>query len=267
MEGGVRLKTHQEIRAIYKSCQVAAVLASELKPRILPGVSTAQLNDFAEGFIAKMGCIPAFKGYQRFPAALCTSINEEIVHGIPSRKRVLKQDDILSVDFGVISEGFYSDTAYTWFVGEGEPSPVIASLLAATLESLDEGITAAKAGSKLNRISEAIARRARRDGFKVIRELSGHGVGHALHEPPTIFNYPVPAGETVKLRNGMVLAIEPMVSLSSEGILLGSDGWTYSTADGSLVAHFEHTIAIWEGEGVVLTELGNEKAESYFGKF
>jgi len=265
MEGGVRLKTHQEIRAIYKSCQVAAALAGELIQRIQPGVSTAQLNSFAEDFIAKQGCRPAFKGYQGFPAALCTSINEEIVHGIPSRKRVLKRGDILSVDFGVISEGFYSDTAYTWFVGDAEPPEQTAALLTATNESLAEGIAAIKAGAKLNRISEAISRRARRDGFKVIRDLSGHGVGHNLHEPPTIFNYPVPAGELVKLRNGMVLAIEPMVSLSSEDILLGSDGWTYSTADGSLVAHFEHTVAIWEGEAVVLTELGNAKAESLFG--
>ncbi len=267
MEGGVRLKTHQEIRAIYKSCQVAASLVCELRPRIRPGVSTAQLNDFAEDYIAKQGCKPAFKGYQGFPAALCTSINDEIVHGIPNVKRMLKQGDLLSVDFGVISEGFFSDTAYTWFVGEGEPPENVAALLAATVESLAEGIAATKAGVKLNRISEAISRRARRDGFKIIRDLSGHGVGYNLHEPPAVFNYPVPAGETIKLRNGMVLAIEPMVSLSSEEILLGADGWTYSTADGSLVAHFEHTVAIWEGEAVVLTELGNAKAESLLGRY
>lgn len=265
MESGIRLKSRQDIRAIYKSCQVAAALAMELEPRIQPGVSTAQLNEFAEDFIAKQGCTPAFKGYQGFPATLCTSVNEEIVHGIPSRKRILKQGDILSVDFGVISGGFYSDTAYTWYVGEGDPPSLVAGLLAATSEALADGIAAARAGAKLNRVSEAVSSRVKRDGFKIIRELSGHGVGFNLHEPPAIFNYPVSAGELVKLRNGMVLAIEPMVSVSSEDILLGSDGWTYRTADSSLVAHFEHTIAIWDGEAVVLTELVNEKAERLFG--
>ncbi len=265
MDGAVRLKTHREIRGIYKSCQAAAKLADELRPRIVPGVSTAQLNDFAEGFIAKQGCVPAFKGYQGFPAALCTSINEEIVHGIPSPKRVLKDGDILSVDFGVILDGFYSDMAYTQFVGECEVPEEIKRLLAATEESLADGIAAIRHGAKLNRVGEAIARRARRDGYKVIRELSGHGVGHNLHEPPTIFNYPVPAGESLQLRNGMVLAIEPMVAIGSEDIILGGDGWTYSTADGSLVAHFEHTVAVWDGEGVVLTGPGNGKAEATFG--
>jgi methionyl aminopeptidase len=265
MEGAVRLKSHREVQAIYKSCQVAAKLAGELKSRIKPGVSTAQLNDFAESFIAKQGCLPAFKGYQGFPAALCTSINEEIVHGIPSPKRTLKDGDILSVDFGVIRDGYYSDTAYTQFVGEGDVSEQLTKLLAATSEALDDGIAAVRAGAKLNRISEAISRRAHRDGFKVIRDLSGHGVGHYLHEPPTIYNYPVPAGESVQLKNGMVLAIEPMVAIGTDEIILGGDGWTYSTADGSLVAHFEHTVAVWDGEGVVLTQTGNGKAESIFG--
>jgi len=263
--GSIRIKSHRDVHLIYQACQVAGRLLRELGPRIRPGVSTAELNEFAEDFIAREGCTPAFKGYQGFPAALCTSINEEIVHGIPSRKRILKEGDILSVDTGAILDGFYSDTAYTYYVGEGEPNGDTARLLSITRKALADGISAAKAGAKLNRISEAISRGVNREGFKVIRDLTGHGVGYDLHEPPTIYNYPVPEGENIRLRNGMVFALEPMVSRGTEEILLGEDGWTYVTADGSLSAHFEHTVVVWDGEAVVLTEEGNEKARRLFG--
>ncbi|OGK12073.1 MAG: type I methionyl aminopeptidase [Candidatus Riflebacteria bacterium RBG_13_59_9] len=265
MQGAIRIKSHQDIRVIYRACQIAARLLNELRVRVRPGASTGELNEFAESFIAGNGCAPAFKGYQGFPAALCTSINEEIVHGIPSRKRVLQEGDILSVDTGVVRDGFYSDTAYTYYVGEGEPATETARLLTATREALAEGVAAVKDGVRLNRVSEAIARRARREGYKVIRDLSGHGVGYNLHEPPTIYNYPVPAGEGIRLRNGMVLAIEPMVSMGTEKIMLADDGWTYSTVDGSLAAHFEHTVAVWDGRHVVLTEEGNDEARALFG--
>lgn len=265
MQGNIRIKSHRDLRLIYRACQVAGSLLVELGLRIRPGVSTGELNEFAEDFIARAGCKPAFKGYQGFPAALCTSINEEIVHGIPSRQRILEEGDILSVDTGAILDGFYSDTAYTYYVGEGEPKGETAQLLSVTRKALADGISAVRAGAKLNRVSEAIARAVGREGFKVIRDLTGHGVGYDLHEPPTIHNYPVPAGENIRLRNGMVLALEPMVSRGSEDILLGEDGWTYSTTDGSLAAHFEHTIAVWDGKAVVLTEEGNEKARCLFG--
>lgn len=265
MQGNIRIKSHQDVRLIYQACQIAGRLLEELKLRVRPGISTGELNEFAEDFIALAGCTPAFKGYQGFPAALCTSINEEIVHGIPSRERILEEGDILSVDTGVILDGFYSDTAYTYYVGESEPTGVTGRLLSVTQRALANGISAVKAGAKLNRVSDAIAKVVNRDGFKVIRDLTGHGVGYDLHEPPTVHNYPVPAGESIRLRNGMVLALEPMVSPGSEDILLGEDGWTYSTADGSLAAHFEHTVVIWDGEAAVLTEVGNETARRLFG--
>ena len=265
MQGNIRIKSHQDVRLIYQACQIAGRLLEELKLRVRPGISTGELNEFAEDFIALAGCTPAFKGYQGFPAALCTSINEEIVHGIPSRERILEEGDILSVDTGVILDGFYSDTAYTYYVGDSEPTGVTGQLLSVTQRALANGISAVKAGAKLNRVSDAIAKVVNRDGFKVIRDLTGHGVGYDLHEPPTVHNYPVPAGESIRLRNGMVLALEPMVSPGSEDILLGEDGWTYSTADGSLAAHFEHTVVIWDGEAAVLTEVGNETARRLFG--
>jgi len=265
MQGNISIKSHQDVRLIYQACQVAGRLLRELGLQIRPGVSTGELNEFAEDFIARAGCTPAFKGYQGFPAALCTSINEEIVHGIPSRERILAEGDILSVDTGAILDGFYSDTAFTYYVGEGEATGETAQLLSVTRRALTDGISAVKAGAKLNRVSEAIAKGVNRVGFKVIRDLTGHGVGYDLHEPPTVHNYPVPAGENIRLRNGMVLALEPMVSPGSEDILLGEDGWTYSTADGSLAAHFEHTVVVWDGEPVVLTEEGNEMARRLFG--
>ncbi len=265
MAGNIRIKSHRDLRFIYQACQIAAALLRELGSRISPGVSTGELNEFAEDFIKRTGCKPAFKGYQGFPAALCTSVNEEIVHGIPSRERILKEGDLLSVDTGVILDGFYSDTAYTYYVGDGEPQGERAQLISVTRKALADGIAAVKAGAKLKRVSEAIAKAVRSNGFKVIRDLTGHGVGYALHEPPVIHNYPVPSADKIRLRNGMVFALEPMVSLGSEDILLGDDGWTYTTSDGSLAAHFEHTIAIWDGSAVVLTEEGNPQARRLFG--
>jgi methionyl aminopeptidase len=264
-QGDIRIKSHRDLRFIFKACQIAAGLLRELGVRVRPGVSTGELNEFAEDFIARAGCKPAFKGYSGFPAALCTSINEEIVHGIPSRERILKEGDLLSVDTGVVLKGFYSDTAYTYYVGDGGPRGERARLLSVTRQALADGIAAVKAGAKLNRVSEAIAKGVRTAGLKVIRDLTGHGVGYALHEPPVIHNYPVPSGDNVRLRNGMVIALEPMVSQGSEDILLGEDGWTYTTADGSLAAHFEHTIAVWDGAAVVLTEEENSQAQRLFG--
>ncbi len=261
----VRLKTKQDLRAIYRSCQITARLLSALAERVKPGITTAALNDFAEDFITRAGGSPAFKGYQNFPAVLCTSLNEEIVHGLPNRERVLRDGDVLSIDTGAVVDGYYSDAAHTYFVGNGPVPEDIGLLLKATSQALTDGIRAARAGRKLNAVSEAIARQAVKNRLKVIRDLTGHGVGYSLHEPPTVYNYPVPAGEQIQLRNGMVLALEPMFSLGSEEIVLGGDGWTYSTADGSLSAHFEHTIVIWNGAAVVLTEEGDETARELFG--
>jgi len=263
--GGVKLKSHHDLKLIYRACQVAAKLLNELKSRVRPGVSTAELNAFAEKFIAGHGCVPAFKGYRKFPSALCTSVNDEVVHGIPSSRRILTEGDVLSVDTGAVWKGFFSDTAYTYYVGDGEIPAETRKLLEATSEALASAVAAAKAGAKLNRVSEAVAQRAHRDGYKVIRDLTGHGIGFSLHEPPTIHNYPVPEGDAIRLRNGMVLAIEPMLSVGTEEIVLGDDGWTYRTADGSVAAHFEHTVAIWDGVPVVLTEEGSETARTLFG--
>ncbi len=209
------------------------------------------------------GATPAFKGYRGFPATLCLSLNDEIVHGIPS-ERMLEKGDLLKVDVGSNLGGYFSDTAWTFAVG-GEVSDEANRLMDSTERSLCEGIGAITHGGSLNDIGRAVNDVIRSAGFKVIRDLTGHGVGFSQHEPPTVYNYTVP-GEDMRIRNGMVLAIEPMAAIGSEKIFCGSDGWTYKTLDGSLAAHFEHTVAVWDGEPVVLTKLGDKRALELFGE-
>ena len=259
----VRLKTREDIAGIYRSGQIAAVLLVELKQHIQPGATGGEINEFAGEFIRSHGAVPAFLGYRGFPGNVCFSINSEIVHGIP-KDQVLREGDIVTVDVGVILDSYISDTAYTYVVGEFTPDSNLQRLLQGTENSLYRGIEALEAGKPLRMASRAVELELRQHGLGVIRELTGHGVGFELHEDPTFYNFD-PGSRKPLVENGLVIAIEPMATLGSERILLAGDDWTYLTMDGSLAAHFEHTVAIWEDRSYILTQVGNEEAARAFG--
>jgi len=217
---------------------------------VKPGVSTAELDELAEGTIAEAGALPAFKGYHGFPATICASLNAEVVHGIPSRKRVLEPGDVLSVDVGAIVDGYYGDSAMTFAVGD--ISDETRRLLDTTADSLRAGIAACVEGMRLYDISNAIQRVAEGAGFSVVREYVGHGIGRQMHEDPQIPNFGQ-AGTGPTLKTGMVFAIEPMVNAGAAAVRALDDGWTVVTDDGSVSAHFEHTVAIGPDGPMVLT--------------
>lgn len=234
---------------------VAAVL-TDLAGAIAPGVSTAELDERAEGIILAAGATAAFKGYHGYPATLCVSINDEVIHGIPSRTRLLAEGDIVSVDVGAVLDGFVGDSAVTFPVGAiSEPA---AMLLRVTRESLYRGILAVKVGGRVSDVGEAVQRHVESHGCSVVREFVGHGIGTAMHEEPQVPNYG-PAGRGPRLTAGMVLAIEPMVNLGRPGVRVLDDGWTAVTRDHSLSAHFEHTVAVTEEGPLVLTARGDER--------
>jgi methionyl aminopeptidase len=236
------LRTAAEIDAIAHAGRVLADLHTEIGRRIEPGVSTAGLDAFAEDFIrSHAGAEPAFKGLYGFPATLCTSINEEVVHGIPTTRRVLKSGDIITIDAGVKLDGWFADAARTFAAGAIDGSAV--QLLATTQEALSAGIAQATAGNRLGDVGHAIQRVAEQAGFGVVRDLVGHGIGREPHEEPQVPNYGKP-GRGVQLRAGMVLAIEPMINEGGVGVKTLPDRWTVVTADGSRSAHFEETVAI-----------------------
>jgi methionyl aminopeptidase len=230
---------------------VAKVL-EELKTYIKEGLTTKQIEQFVENLIIKMGGIPAFKGYRGYPASACISINEQVVHGIPSEKVFVKEGDIVSVDVGVLYESFYGDAAYTYPVGK--ISDEAQRLLKVTEEALYKGIAEARVGNRIGDISSAIQRHVESNGFSVVRAFVGHGIGRSLHEEPQIPNFGT-KGVGPKLKKGMTLAIEPMVNAGTYGVKILSDGWTAVTEDGSLSAHFEHTIAVTDNEPEILTKL------------
>jgi len=244
------LKSLQEIEKIQKACLIAADILEGVQEQIKPGVTTLFLDEFAEKVILSIGARPAFKGYRGYPRTLCTSVNEQVVHGIPSKDVVLKSGDIISVDVGTIVEGFYGDAARTFPVGtvthEAE------RLIRTTEEALLRGITAARAENRLYDISSAIQGYAESQGFSVVREFVGHGIGRSLHEDPQVPNFGT-KGQGPRLKEGMVLAIEPMINAGSSVTVVKEDGWTAVTEDGSLSAHFEHTIAIMPDGPRILT--------------
>jgi len=249
----VIIKTDREIKQIKKSCQLTANTLQFITEKIKPGVNTKQIDQFAESFILKHGGKPSFKGYgsegNEFPATTCISINDEIVHGIPG-KRVLQEGDIVSIDIGTDLNGYYGDSAMT--VGVGKISAIAEKLIKITRECLFAGIKEAINGHFIGDISHAIQCLAENNHFSVVREFVGHGVGLKVHEEPQIPNYGKPK-TGLKLESGMVLAIEPMVNQGDYRTTISSDGWTVKTADGSLSAHFEHTIAIYEKGNEILT--------------
>ncbi len=213
----------------------------ELRQMVRPGMTTMELDQHAERRVAELGARPAFKGYRGYPAVLCTSINEEVVHGIPSPKRVLKEGDILSLDFGAEVDGYFGDAAVT--VPVGRISAELERLLRTTRESLDRAIDQCRPGNRLGDISHAVQSWAERHGYSVVRELVGHGIGTRMHEDLQLPNYGEP-GRGPRLREGMTLAIEPMVNSGGPGIRVLDDEWTAVSADGSYSAHFEHTVAV-----------------------
>jgi methionyl aminopeptidase len=222
---------------------VARVLA-ELEAMVVPGVTTAEVDAVAERRLREAGAEPAFKGYHGYPATICASVNEQVVHGIPSSRRLV-EGDIVSIDLGARLDGFYGDSAVT--VPVGRVSPEAAALLTVTQASLHAGLAAVKTGGRLSDIGAAVQREVEAHGFTVVREFVGHGIGTALHEEPQIPNYGTP-GRGPRLSEGMVLAIEPMVNMGKAAVKVLGDGWTAVTKDGSLSAHFEHTVVV-TGDG------------------
>jgi methionyl aminopeptidase len=239
-----------EIERMRRANQFVAGVLAELEAMVAPGVTTADLDRAAERLTREGGAEPAFKGYRGYPATLCASVNEEVVHGIPSAGRALRPGDIVSLDMGVKLDGFYGDSAVT--VPVGSVPPATQALLAATREALDLGIAQAQVGGRLSDIGHAIQACVEGHGFSIVREFVGHGIGERLHEEPQIPNYGTP-GRGPKLTAGMVLAIEPMVAMGRPETRVLGDGWTAVTRDGSLAAHFEHTIALTAGGPLVLT--------------
>jgi methionyl aminopeptidase len=258
----IRLKNAKDLAGIWRSGQITGQLLVEIGTLIKPGATTAQLDAFAESFIAKHGGKGAFKGYRGFPGTICASINAEIVHGIPG-SRELVEGDLISVDTGAVLNGYVSDAATSFVVGSRDVPADMTRLLQGTRESLDAGIAAVAEGKPLRLVSRAVENVLRNHRLGIIRELTGHGVGFALHEDPTLYNYDT-GNRHPRMDNGLVIAIEPMASLGSETLLLASDNWTYSTADGSLAAHYEHTVALWDGRAVVLTDPADETARAMF---
>ena len=252
------LKSPHEIALMRKANRIVSEVLAELREEVRPGVSTGDLDRRAAELIRKKGVRSAFKGYTMrngavpFPATICVSINDEVVHGIPQNTRIIHDGDLVSLDFGVIFEEFYGDAAISFVLGSGQER--VHKLLTTTAESLEAGIDQAQVGNRLGDVSAAIQERVERADFSIVREFVGHGVGRRLHEDPAVPNYG-PRNRGVRLREGMVLAIEPMVTMGRAEVTMKDDGWTAVTQDGSLSAHVEHSIAITERGPQVLSQL------------
>lgn len=247
----IYLKTEDEIGLLRESGQIVAKALGEVAHYIKPGVTTKQLDNIAEETIRSFGAVPSFLNYNGFPATLCTSVNEQIVHGFPSDKVFLEDGDIISVDCGACKNGFHGDSAYTFRVGDVREEVV--NLLKTTKESLYKGIEEAIEGKRIGDIGNAVQEYCQRRGYTVVRELIGHGVGRNLHEEPDVPNVGK-RGSGIQLKNGMVIAIEPMINMGSRNVVMERDGWAFRTLDRKPSAHFEHTIAIRKGkEAEILT--------------
>jgi methionyl aminopeptidase len=244
------IKSPQEIEAMRRAGAIVGQFFEEVESMIRPGSTTFALEEFAEEFVQRHGVKGAFKGYLGYPAILCTSINEEVVHGIPSRNRVLRDGDIVSIDFGVVMEGYFGDAAKTFAVGSPPHSSL--TLMRVTEESLERAIEATREGNRIGDISAAVQEAAEAAGFSVVRDFVGHGIGRMLHEEPQVPNFGVP-GTGPKLGAGMVLAIEPMVNEGGSPVEVLGDGWTVVTRDRSRSAHFEHTVAVTETGTIILS--------------
>lgn len=246
----IAIRSSKEIARMRRSGVALKAVLDRLRGSIAPGMTTMDLEKIAEAEVAAAGAVAAFKGYHGYPCVLCTSVNSEVVHGIPSPKRVLREGDVVSIDCGLILDGYYADSAITLPVGT--ISDAAQQLLQSTEQSLGAAIGAVKAGATLGDVGAAVQEVAEAAGFSVVREFVGHGIGTQMHEEPQIPNYGR-RGQGIKLREGMVLAIEPMVNAGKPAVRVLEDGWTAVTVDGSLSAHFEHTVAVTSDGAEVLT--------------
>jgi methionyl aminopeptidase len=247
----ILVKSSSEIELIRESGRIVAMVHKVMKDIIKPGITTRELDEIAERIILENGATPAFKGYGGFPASICASVNEQVVHGFPS-ERILLEGDIISIDVGALKNGYYGDSAKTYPVGE--ITSKAEKLVRITRESFYEGLKFCRVGYRLSDISHAIQTHVEAEGFSVVRDYVGHGVGTSLHEDPQIPNYG-PPGKGPRLAAGMVLAIEPMINAGHYAVRVLNDNWTVVTADGSLSAHYEHTVAITDEDPILLTTL------------
>jgi methionyl aminopeptidase len=248
----VEIKSQDEIALMRDAGRIVCEILNELEKAVVPGITTFELDRISEDLIFKKGAKPAFKGYNGFPACLCASVNHEVVHGIPSKKRKLAEGDLMKLDFGVVYKGFYGDSART--VPVGKVTSEAEALLVATRESLDKAIAQVRAGNRIGDLGHAVQSHVEPKGFSVVRDFVGHGIGKKLHEPPQIPNFGQP-GTGMKLRPGMVLAIEPMINTGTHKVEVLDDDWTAVTLDGKLSAHWEHTILVTEDGPEVLTRI------------
>ena len=246
----VTIKSAKEIELMRESCRLLSIVHQEMEQAIKPGMTTKEIDILGDSLIRKLGCIPNFKNYNGYPASVCVSVNDEVVHGIPNKHRVLQEGDIVSLDAGLIYKGYHSDAARTHAVGQ--ISPEAQKLIDVTKQSFFEGIKMAKAGNHLHDISNAIDAYVKPYGYGIVRDLVGHGIGTALHEDPQVPNFRQ-LRRGIKLQAGMTLAIEPMVNAGGSDVKILPDGWTVLTKDGSLSAHFEHTVAITPDGPKILT--------------
>lgn len=246
------VKSQSEIQKIAAACHVVAEILEGLKTFLKTGISTAEIENYVDREIRKRGAIPAFKGYRGYPSSVCISVNEQVVHGIPSRVVRLGNGDIVSIDLGVILDGFYGDAAITFPIGNISPDAV--KLIDVTEEAFHKGVEKAVVGNRVSDISAAIQDYVESNGFSVVRAFVGHGIGRSLHEEPQVPNFGKP-GQGQRLKEGMTLAVEPMVNTGGPDVRILGDGWTAVTADGSLSAHYEHTIVITKTGAEILTKL------------
>ena len=249
---GIEIKSQREIEIMWQVAKIVATVLKEVSQMVLPGMTTADIDAHAEKRIREMGATPSFKGYHGFPASICSSINNEVVHGIPSAKKVIRTGDVLKVDTGAYYQGFHGDSCITIAVGEVKPEA--AKLIQIAEESLYKGIEQVKAGNYLMDIAGAIQDCVEANGFSVVEEFTGHGVGRNLHEEPSVFNFRTREMPNVKLRAGMTLAIEPILNAGSKRTRILSDRWTAVTVDNSLSAQFEHTVLVTEDGYEILTD-------------
>jgi methionyl aminopeptidase len=247
----IMIKTPQEIEKMRRAGKIVHQTLELVRSLVKPGATTWDLEQAAERKIAELGAVPAFKGYHGYPCVLCTSVNSEVVHGIPSGQRVLQEGDIVSIDCGAVIDGYFGDSAITVPVGENV-APETLRLLEVTKASLENAIRTVKVGATLGDVGAAVQEVVESDGFSVVRDFVGHGIGTRMHEDPQVPNYGR-RGMGLKLREGMVIAIEPMVNAGKPGVQVLGDGWTAVTQDGSMSAHFEHTVAVTANGAVVLT--------------
>ena len=250
----IKRKSRDEIKRMKKAGHIVALVHAEMKDKIKAGMSTKDLDDIAMDVIHKNKAVPTFLGYNGFPASICTSINEQIVHGIPSKDVILQEGDIISVDVGATYGGLVGDSAWTYPVGE--ISDEKKRLLKITEESLFAGLAFMKDGCVLDDVSSAIEKVANREKLGIVRQYGGHGVGHVMHEEPFVFNYSV--GDNLLLKSGMTIAIEPMLNLGCDDVIVMSDGWTVVTKDGQPSAHFEHTVLATDDEPELMTIIREE---------